>query len=316
MVALVVFGLFALFRLKTDEFPDVAPPFVTVGIPYPGRVARRRGEGDPRPDRGADRLDHRREAGRRQGVRRLRLHHRRVQFGKDLARGDAGPARRDLGDPRPTCRRRWRSRSSGSSTTPTGRSSRWRSRRASLSPAELTRLADPGDHPRAARRSPAWPRCWCRGKVERELTVELEPAAMQAAGVSVGQVVQALQLQNLAAPVGRVTGDSTSAPSGSGAGCENAAGVRAARRRRARRQLMRLGEVATVRDGTEEPRTLALFNERRRRSASTSRSRRATAPPTSATSIRERVAQLQQTLPAGHEARAREGRRHARGRAR
>ena len=26
MVALVVFGLFALLKLKTDEFPDVAPP--------------------------------------------------------------------------------------------------------------------------------------------------------------------------------------------------------------------------------------------------------------------------------------------------
>ena len=36
MVALSVFGIVALFKLKTDEFPDVAPPFVSVGIPYPG----------------------------------------------------------------------------------------------------------------------------------------------------------------------------------------------------------------------------------------------------------------------------------------
>ena len=35
-VALVVFGLFALAQLKTDEFPEVNPPFVFVGIPYPG----------------------------------------------------------------------------------------------------------------------------------------------------------------------------------------------------------------------------------------------------------------------------------------
>ena len=35
-LALVVFGLIALGKLQTDEFPDVAPPFVTVGIPYPG----------------------------------------------------------------------------------------------------------------------------------------------------------------------------------------------------------------------------------------------------------------------------------------
>src|SRR3954468_19459365 len=36
MVTLAVFGIFALLKLKTDEFPDVAPPFVMVGIPYPG----------------------------------------------------------------------------------------------------------------------------------------------------------------------------------------------------------------------------------------------------------------------------------------
>ena len=36
MVALVVFGLIALITLKTDEYPDVAPPYVSVGIPYPG----------------------------------------------------------------------------------------------------------------------------------------------------------------------------------------------------------------------------------------------------------------------------------------
>ncbi len=36
MVALVVFGLFALFRLQTDEFPDIQQPVVLTGIPYPG----------------------------------------------------------------------------------------------------------------------------------------------------------------------------------------------------------------------------------------------------------------------------------------
>ena len=36
MVALVVFGLFALLRLQTDEFPDIEQPVVLVGVPYPG----------------------------------------------------------------------------------------------------------------------------------------------------------------------------------------------------------------------------------------------------------------------------------------
>src|SRR5690348_3456473 len=36
MLALALFGLVALLKLKTDEFPDVAPPYMTVAIPYPG----------------------------------------------------------------------------------------------------------------------------------------------------------------------------------------------------------------------------------------------------------------------------------------
>ena len=36
MVALVVFGIFALLNLQTDEFPDIAQPLVVVTVPYPG----------------------------------------------------------------------------------------------------------------------------------------------------------------------------------------------------------------------------------------------------------------------------------------
>src|SRR5213592_2841332 len=74
----------------------------------------------------------------------------------------------------------------------------------SLSPAELTRLADPGIT-RELRSVSGVSDVQIFGKVEREITVEIRPERLQAANVSVGQVVQALQLQNLAAPVGRVT---------------------------------------------------------------------------------------------------------------
>ncbi|HYR08511.1 MAG TPA: efflux RND transporter permease subunit, partial [Longimicrobium sp.] len=36
MMALVVFGLFALFSLDTDEFPEVEAPFIFISVPYPG----------------------------------------------------------------------------------------------------------------------------------------------------------------------------------------------------------------------------------------------------------------------------------------
>src|SRR3978361_939555 len=36
MIALVIFGLASLFRLDTDEFPDLDQPIVFIGIAYPG----------------------------------------------------------------------------------------------------------------------------------------------------------------------------------------------------------------------------------------------------------------------------------------
>ena len=36
MLALVIFGIFALLRLEVDEFPDLTNPIVFVAVPYPG----------------------------------------------------------------------------------------------------------------------------------------------------------------------------------------------------------------------------------------------------------------------------------------
>ena len=36
MLALVAFGLAALFKLQTDEFPDIQAPIVFVSVGYPG----------------------------------------------------------------------------------------------------------------------------------------------------------------------------------------------------------------------------------------------------------------------------------------
>ena len=75
-----------------------------------------------------------------------------------------------------------------------------------LDSAELTRLADPGIT-RRLRGINGVAAVNLAGAVERELVVELRPRDLQASGVSVGQVVQALQLQNLAVPVGRLEGE-------------------------------------------------------------------------------------------------------------
>lgn len=98
------------------------------------------------------------------------------------------------------------------------------------------------------------------GGVYPELTVELLPAALEASGVSVGQVVQALQTANLAAPVGRVTGlreERTIRLQGRLDDAPDFASITVAS---AGGQLVRLGEVAQVRAGEEEIRSVALFN--------------------------------------------------------
>ena len=75
-----------------------------------------------------------------------------------------------------------------------------------LSGPELTLLADPGIV-RRLRGLQGVAQATVVGGIERELTVELRPQALQAAGVGVAQVVGALQAQNLAAPVGRLLGN-------------------------------------------------------------------------------------------------------------
>src|SRR5215211_3378294 len=229
MLALAVFGLFALLKLKTDEFPEVAPPYVSVGIVYPGAS----------PD--------------------------------GVAKEILDPIEEPIA-----------SLALSSSA---------------LSQAELTRLADP-TITRELRSIPGVAEVLVSGKVERELTVELIPARMQSAGVSVGQVVQALQLQNLAAPVGRVTGDLDERSIRLKGRLENVQEFAQLVVAERNGQLTRLGDVATVRDGTEEPRTLALFNDQEAVGLDIKKSKGFSTTDVS-DQIRARVAQLQTSLPKG-----------------
>src|SRR6476620_1843642 len=166
-----------------------------------------------------------------------------------------------------------------------------------LSQAELSRLADPSIT-RELRAIPGVAEVLVSGKVERELTVELIPAQMQAAGVSVGQVVQALQLQNLAAPVGRVTGDLDERSIRLKGRLENPQEFTQLVVAERNGQLTRLGDIATVRDGTEEPRTLALFNDKEAVGLDIKKSKGYSTTDVS-DQIRARAADVQKTLPKG-----------------
>ena len=296
MVTLAVFGLFALFKLKTDEFPDIAPPVVTVGIPYPGAS----------PD-GVEKeiLDPIEEQITSiSGVKHVNgaaydgfgFILVEFEFGKDLAEAsqdlrDAISAKRadlpvEMKEPiikkfndtdRPIVSLAL------SSTT--------------LSQAELTRLADP-TITRELRSIAGVAEVAVRGKVERELTVELDPVRMQSAGVSVGQIVQALSLQNLAAPVGRVSGALDERAIRLKGRLENAQEFKQLVISERNGVATRLGDVADVRDGTEEPRTLALYNDKEAVGIDIKKSKGYSTTDVS-DKLRARVALLQPTLGAG-----------------
>src|SRR5919106_1644317 len=161
MLTLAVFGLFALLRLKTDEFPDVAPPVVTVGIPYPGAspdgVAKE--ILDPIEEQIASITGVKHVSGKAyDGYGFIMVE---FQFGKDLAE-----ATQDLRDAI-SAKRADLPLVSLALTSST------------LSQAELSRLADPS-LTRELRSLPGVAEVLVSGKVERELTVELIPSQMQA----------------------------------------------------------------------------------------------------------------------------------------
>jgi HAE1 family hydrophobic/amphiphilic exporter-1 len=259
MLALVVFGLIALGKLQTDEFPDIAPPFVTVGIPYPGAS----------PD-GVEKeiLDPIEEAissiagvknvmgTAEDGFATIMVE---FLFDKPLAeatqdiRDAISGVRQDLpAEMEEPIIKKFNdtdlpivSLALSSST---------------MSPGELTRLADPGIT-RELRSIAGVAEVGVPGKVERELTVQIKPEALQAAGIGVAQLVQALQFQNLAAPVGRVTGDLDERSIRLRGRLERPEEFEQIIVAERNGQVIRLGQVADVLDGTEEARSLALYSD-------------------------------------------------------
>ena len=296
MVALALFGIFALLKLKTDEFPEVAPPWLTVGVIYPGASPEvvEKEILDPIEEQVASITGVKRVMSKAyDGYAMLMIE---FYYDKDLneasqdVRDGISKIRADLpiemkepiiqkfnDTDRPIV-------SVALSSTV-------------LSPAELTRLADPGIT-RELRAIAGVADVQIFGKVERELTVEIEPSRLQAANVSVGQVVQALQLQNLAAPVGRVSGALDERSIRLKGRLESASDFGNIVIAEHDGRLIRLGDVARVRDGTEEPRTLALYNGQEAVGIDVKKAKGYSTTDV-AERIRHRLDDLRPTLPVG-----------------
>ncbi|MBX3174033.1 MAG: efflux RND transporter permease subunit [Gemmatimonadaceae bacterium] len=260
MVTLVVFGLFSWWQLETDEFPDVQQPIINVAIPYPGaspdvveREVLDRVEEAVSGISGVDRI----MGAAQDGFANITVF---FVFEKDLQQ-----ASQDIRDKISSIR----------SDLPLEMKEPVLTRfdpadqpivqlslnSVTLDAPSLTRIADPGIT-RVLRGIPGVAEAVVLGGVERELTVEIHPHAMEAAGITVAQVVGALQAQNLATPVGRIAGELDERSirlKGKLEGPEDFLQLVVAEKGG---RAIRLGEVATARDGTAEPRTAALFNGR------------------------------------------------------
>lgn len=301
MVALVAFGLVALFKLQTDEFPDVAPPVVSVGLVYPGASP----EGveseilDPIEEAisaiaGVKHVNGRAEDGFGFIMVEFTFSKPLQEATQDIRDAISG-IRQDL----PLELEEPIIKKFNDTDLPIVVLSLNSS---TLSPAELTRLADPGIT-RELRSIAGVAEVTVPGKLERELTVELRPEALQAAGVGVSEVVQALQLQNLAAPVGNLKGaldERSIRLKGRLATPQEFESIVIAERNG---QLIRLGQVASVRDGTEEQRTLALYADStghvRESVGINVKKSKGYSTTDVASQVLARVEQIEKTLPAG-----------------
>ncbi len=262
MLALVVFGLVSLAALQTDEFPDVQQPIIAVSIPYPGASPStvEREILDPVEDAvfAISGVDASRTTGSAtDGLAQLTVF---FDFEKDINQAsqdirDAISSKRDdlpeeMEEPVLT-----RFDPADMPIVSLALISSTRSAR------ELTALADPGVV-RDLRAVRGVAQATVVGGVERELTVRVDPERLRAAGLGVPDVVRALQAQNLAAPVGRLEQryrEQTIRLLGRLDTPEQFAQVVVAERGGA---PIRLGQVAAVLDGAEEPRTAALFDGR------------------------------------------------------
>jgi HAE1 family hydrophobic/amphiphilic exporter-1 len=296
MLGLVVFGIAALTQLDTDEYPEINAPVVVISIPYPGAS----------PDTVEREVIEPIEEviARISGVDRMTsnsldsfaniivefVFEKNPQEATQEIRDQISGIRNDLPpemeepvltrfDPadRPIV--------SLTLSSP------------GLKGPDLTRLADP-DITRRLRGISGVAQVNVVGGVERELVVELRPRDLQASGVSVGQVVQGLQAQNLAAPVGRLEGDLEERTIRLKGRLDAPSDFAQIVISEANGRIVRLGDIANVKDATEEPRSLAAYNDEEAVGIDVIKSRGYSTTAV-AEDVRRVADDIRKTLPAG-----------------
>jgi HAE1 family hydrophobic/amphiphilic exporter-1 len=296
MLALSIFGIVALFQLNTDEFPEINAPVVVIGIPYPGAspdvVEREVIEPIEEAISSISGVDRMRsnsldsygniivefvfEKDPQQATQEIRDQISGIRNDLPIEMKEPVLTRFDPSD-QPIV-------SLTLSST-------------ALRGPELTRMADP-DVTRRLRGIPGVAAVDLVGGIERELVVEIRPKSLQSAGVSVAQLVQAVQSQNLASPVGRLEGDLEERTIRLKGRIERPADFAQLVVAQSGGRIVRLGDVAQVRDGTEEARSSALYDDEEAVGIDIKKSRGFSTAAV-AEHVRQEVTRIQETLPAG-----------------
>jgi HAE1 family hydrophobic/amphiphilic exporter-1 len=296
MIALSVFGIAALARLQTDEFPDIDAPIVFIGIAYPGASP------DQVEREVVDRLEDRISA-----ISGLdELHSTSVDgfaqiivvfsFGKS-----SDQAAQDVRDALSAVRGQLpveiiepiiqRFDPSAQPIVSLALTS------STLSPVQLTEVADQtvgGD----LRAIPGVAQVNVAGADSATLNVILDPDRMAAVGIGADQVVAAVRAQNLAAPVGQITGAVTERAirlEGRPERPEDFAQITIATRNGV---PIRLGDVAIVEAGAAERRSAASYNGREAMGLDIVKSK-GYSTTTVSDAINARLPHLKTLLPAG-----------------
>ena len=296
MIALVVFGLAALARLDTDEFPAIDSPIVFVAIAYPGaspdvveREVVSRLEDKISGISGVDKINSTSRDGFAQILVQFVFSKPVDQATQDI-RDAISAVRMQLPAEilEPIIQRFDPNQLPIVSLALTS---------TVLSTPQLTALADPtiaGD----LRSIAGVAQVNVVGGDSAQLSINVRPTDLAAFGVGIDQVVNAVRAQNLAAPVGQVNSALEQRSIRLEGRFEHPEEFNQLVVAQRGGQLITLGQVAIVQAGAAEPTSAALFNGTQAIGLDIVKSREYSTTAV-ADLVKARIAQLQKTLPAG-----------------
>src|SRR5881394_253970 len=296
MIALVVFGLAALARLDTDEFPDIDAPIVFVAVASRGaapdvveREVVTRLEDKISGISGVDKINSKSTDGFAQVIVQFVFSKPVDQATQDI-RDAISAVRSQLPAEilEPIIQRFDPNQLQIVSLALTS---------TTLSPPQLTQLADQGIAG-DLRAIAGVAQVNVVGGDSAQLNINVRPTDLAAFGVGIEQVVNAVRAQNLAAPVGQVNSALEQRSIRLEGRFEHPEEFNQLVIAQRGGQLITLGQVAIVQAGAAEPTSAALFNGTQAIGLDIVKSREYSTTAV-ADRVKARIAQLQKTLPAG-----------------